>query len=132
MAQCCNPIPPEPIIGYITRGYGVTIHRRNCSQVENLSEPERLIEVAWGIEEDGYPIPIIVRGYSRPGLMNDITNMLKGRGIGLIKAKSATADGVASIHLVVEVTNLSDLDWLLRKLETLPNVIEAQRQRWTG
>ncbi len=132
IGQCCTPVPPEPIVGYITRGHGVTVHRKDCQQVLNASEPERLIEVNWGLEEEAYPIPIVVKGYSRPGLMNDITNTLKGRGIGMTKTKAATANSIATIFLLVEVTNLADLDWLLRKLEKLPNVIEVRRQRWAG
>lgn len=132
MAQCCHPIPPEKIVGYITRGRGVTVHRQDCSQVTNINEKERLIEVEWGVEEESYPIPIVVKGYSRPGLMTDITNLLKGRGLGLNRIKSATANSVTTIYLVAQISNLTDLDWLLRKLESLNNVIEVRRQRWTG
>ncbi len=132
MALCCNPIPPEEIVGYITRGRGVTVHRKDCSQMVNINEPERLIEVGWGEKAEAYPIPIVIKGYNRPGLMNDITNILKGRGIPLTKIKSSIANSIATVYLVAEIISLSDLEWLLRKLETLPNVTEVRRQRWTG
>lgn len=132
MALCCNPIAPEEIIGYITRGRGVTVHRKNCSQIVNSDEPERLIEVEWGEKAEAYPIPIVIKGYNRPGLMNDITNTLKGRGIPLTKIKSTIANSIATVYLVAELVSLSDLEWLLRKLENLPNVTEVRRQRWTG
>jgi GTP pyrophosphokinase len=130
MAQCCNPVPPEEITGFITRGRGVTVHRTNCHTVRMTSEPERLIDVSWGEESEVYPIPFVLQAFNRPGLMNDITNVLKGRGINLTKTKAKIVNSVATIYLVAEVTDLVELDWLLRKLEQLPNVIEVRRQRW--
>ena len=130
LAQCCNPAPPEGIVGYITRGRGITVHRNDCQTVLSIDEPERIIDVSWGYEEETYPIPIVIRGFDRPGLMNDITNLFKGRGINLTRTKSTTENGASTIHLVAEIANLSELDWLLRKLEKLPNVLDVVRQRW--
>jgi RelA/SpoT family (p)ppGpp synthetase len=130
MARCCNPIPPEPIIGYVTRGRGVTIHRQDCRQLFATKEPERWIEVEWGVEEEAYPIPIVIRAYRRPGLMDDIANILKGANINLARTKATTADSIATVYLVAEVTSLDQLNWLLGKLEKISNVIEARRQRW--
>jgi (p)ppGpp synthase/HD superfamily hydrolase len=129
MAGCCNPIAPESIIGYITRGHGVTIHRRNCSQLEHL-EPERLIDVEWG-ETDTYPIPIVVKAYRRPNLVDDIVAILRGQKINVPKTKMTTSRSIVTIYLVVEVSNLDQLNWLLERFEKLTNVIEAYRQRWS-
>jgi len=129
MAGCCNPIAPEPIIGYITRGRGVTIHRRNCNQVESL-ENERLIEVEWG-ETETYPIPVVVKAYRRPTLMDDIVGILQGQKIAVSRTKTATSRSILTIYLMVEVKDLDQLNWLLDKFEKLPNVIEAYRQRWS-
>jgi RelA/SpoT family (p)ppGpp synthetase len=128
MAGCCNPIAPESIIGYITRGHGVTIHRRNCSQLEHL-EPERLIDVEWG-ETDTYPIPIVVKAYRRPNLVDDIVAILRGQKINVPKTKMTTSRSIVTIYLVVEVSDLDQLNWLLERFEKLTNVIEAYRQRW--
>jgi GTP pyrophosphokinase len=130
MAKCCQPIPPEPIIGFVTRGQGVTIHRRNCKQIENITEPERLIEADWGTESKTYPIPIVIKAYRRPGLIEDIVNLLRGQKISSPRAKTATASSITTVFLEVEITSLDQLNWLLQKFESLPNVVEASRQRW--
>ena len=130
LARCCNPIPPEPIVGYITRGRGVTIHTQNCRQALDTNEPERWIDVDWGVDEEYYPIPIVLEAYRRPGLMDDIANILKGQHVSLTKTKTITTDGVSTVYLVAEVSSLDQLNWILGKFENLPNVIEARRERW--
>ncbi len=130
MAGCCNPIPPEPIVGYITRGYGVTIHRQDCHQLDAIDEPERLIEVGWGSVAETFPIPIVVSAYRRPRLVEDIASILRGQQINAPKTKTVTVNNVITVYIVAEVTSLEQLNWLLQKLENLPNVFEAQRQRW--
>lgn len=130
MAGCCQPIPPEPIIGFITRGQGITIHREDCSQLNSISEPERLINVSWGEGAETYPIPIVIKAYRRPGLIEDIINLLRGQNIDSPRAKTATASSITTVYLEVEVKSLEQLNWLLQKFENLPNVFEAHRQRW--
>ncbi len=131
MAGCCNPIPPEKIVGYITRGQGVTIHRLDCKQVEAITEKERLIEVDWGGDEERFPIPIVVKAYRRPGLVDEMSTILRGQQITAPKTKTITNGSILTVNLVAEVTSLEQLNWLLQKFENLPNVIEAHRQRWT-
>ena len=134
VAKCCNPIPPEPIIGYITRGQGVTVHSQSCQEIARLSEkePERLIDVSWGEEAETYPIPIIVEAYRRPRLIDDVQNVLRGQQIPTPKTKTLSSeDGMSAIYLIVEVVSLEQLNWLLNKLENLPNVTSAKRQRWS-
>jgi len=131
LAKCCNPIPPEPINGYITRGRGVTIHSMDCKQLMDMKEPERWIDVQWGIDEEAYPIPIVVRAYKRPGLIEDIANILKGQYVNLAKTKATTEDSITTLYLVAEVVSLDQLNWILGRFERLQNVIEAKRERWT-
>ncbi len=131
MAGCCNPIPPEPIVGYITRGQGVTIHRQDCKQVAAITETERLIDVDWGSDEEAFPIPIVVQAYRRPGLVDEMTAILRGRQIAATKTKTTTTGSIRTVYLEVEVRSLEELNWLLQKFENLPNVIEAHRRRWT-
>ena len=130
MAKCCQPIPPEPITGFITRGQGVTIHRADCKQVLNTSEPERLIDVAWGDETAVYPIPIVLKAYHRPNIIEEIVAILRGQRINTPKTKTTSVGNIMTISLIVEVKSLEQLNWLFQKLESLPNVIEAHRQRW--
>lgn len=129
-AGCCNPIPPEPIKGYITRGQGITVHAAACKTLLNINERERLIDVEWGSEDETYPIPIVVRGYHRPDLVEDITNVLKGRKISAPRTKKTTANSVTTIYMVAEVADLAQLEWLLDRLDKVPNVFDVQRQRW--
>ncbi|MBK7894185.1 MAG: bifunctional (p)ppGpp synthetase/guanosine-3',5'-bis(diphosphate) 3'-pyrophosphohydrolase [Candidatus Promineifilaceae bacterium] len=130
MAKCCQPIPPEPITGFITRGQGVTIHRADCKQIENTSEPERLIAVEWGDDSAVYPIPIVLKAYRRPNIIEEIVAILRGQRINTPKTKTTSVGNIMTISLMVEVNSLEQLNWLLQKLESLPNVIEAHRQRW--
>ncbi len=133
MAGCCQPIPPEPIIGYITRGKGITVHTRECNEVDIIreKEPERLIEVSWGEESETYPIPIVVRAYRRPNLIDDMISILRGKNIQVPRTKTSTAGSVMTVYLEAEIADMNELNWLLQKLENLPNVFEVQRQRWT-
>jgi GTP pyrophosphokinase len=130
MGKCCQPIPPEPITGFITRGQGVTIHRADCKQIQNTSEPERLITVEWGDDSAVYPIPIVLKAYRRPNIIEEIVAILRGQRINTPKTKTTSVGNIMTISLIVEVNSLEQLNWLLQKLESLPNVIEAHRQRW--
>lgn len=131
MAGCCSPIAPEPIIGYITRGQGVTIHSQKCKQLEGITDKERLIEVDWGTENEKYPIPIVVTAYRRGGLIEDLVSTLRGQQINVPKTKLVTVDNIMKVYLIAEVADINQLNWLLTKLENLPKVIKAQRQRWS-
>ncbi len=130
MAGCCTPIPPEPILGYITRGRGVTIHRKDCKTLIATAEPERWIEVEWGIEEETFPIPIVVKAYRRPGLIDEIANILNGQNINLSKTKTTSSNSISTIYMVAEVASLEQLNHVLSRFEKLNNVIEAGRQHW--
>jgi len=72
MARCCNPMPGDEIIGYITRGRGATIHRSDCPNILRVKDKERLVKVSWGLEEKTYPVPIQIKAYDRQGLISDI------------------------------------------------------------
>lgn len=131
MAKCCSPIAPEPIIGYITRGQGVTIHSQECEQIKNIPDKERLIDVAWGTSNERYPIPIVVTAYRRGSLIEDMVNTLRGQQINVTSTKLVTTDNLMKVYLVAEVADIDQLNWLLKKLENLPKVLKAQRQRWS-
>ncbi len=128
IAGCCNPIPPEPIIGFITRGHGVTVHREDCKQVTAITETEHLVGVAWGSDKETYPIPIIVKAYRQSGMIDNIVSTLRGQQINVPKTKTTTSDNISTISFVAEVSSLEQLTWLLDKLRSWPNVLEAYRQ----
>lgn len=131
LAGCCNPIPPDPIIGYITRGQGVTIHSQSCDQLKGLTDKERLIEVDWGSGDQRFPIPIVVTAYRRGSLIEDLVSTLRGQQITVPKTKLVTTDNIMKVYLIAEVTDIRQLNWLLAKLSNLPKVIKVQRQNWS-
>lgn len=131
LAGCCNPIPPDPIIGYITRGQGVTIHSQSCDQLKGLADKERLIEVDWGSGDQRFPIPIVVTAYRRGSLIEDLVSTLRGQQISVPKTKLVTTDNIMKVYLIAEVTDIRQLNWLLAKLSNLPKVIKVQRQNWS-
>lgn len=136
LAQCCKPKPddPEPIVGFITRGRGVTIHRWGCPNIlrrTNTGEVERLIEVDWGTGEDRvYPVLIKIRAWDREGLLRDIATVVSEEGINMRAVNSALTrkTNLATITATLEVTAISQLISILAKIERLPNVIEVSRQ----
>ena len=134
MAGCCQPVPGEPIIGYITVGRGVTIHRQDCSTALQLSsrEPERMIQVSWGTEVvETYPVDILIRAYDRSGLLSDVSQVLLNEKMNIVALHTSTIkeDNIATINLTVEVPGLDALGRLLGRISQLSNIIEVRRQR---
>jgi len=126
-ARCCNPTPGDPIVGYITRGRGVTIHRMDCPNAMRMNDAERLIKVDWGIVEQTYPVPLQITAYDRQGLMADISAVLSSEPVRLIDLSLTTRQHVVKVNLVLEVAGISELSRVLARLENLPNVMEATR-----
>ena len=136
MAGCCQPVHGDPIVGYITIGRGVTIHRQDCNTAQTLSsrEPERLIEVNWGSEPNySYPVDVMISAYDRPGLLRDITVVLANDRINVLSMHTQVSkdEYLASILLTVEVPSLDSLGRVLSRVSQLPNVIGAARHRTT-
>lgn len=127
---CCSPVPPQPITGYITRGQGVTVHRSDCPQLKGISEPERLIEVEWGTEVEQHPIPLVIKASRRPGLMEEVHGLLRGADKKPVKTKIANDGDQTTIYLIVEVSNLTQLDGLINQLKQLRGVGEVLNERW--
>ena len=128
-AHCCNPMPGDEIIGYITRGRGATIHRSDCPNVLRVNERERLIKVTWGKAEETFPVSVIVKAYDRQGLMSDVSLMISNEGVRLLDLSLKTNQNLVTINLVVEVSGIEQLSRLLTRLENLPNIFEARRNR---
>jgi len=128
-AHCCNPMPGDEIIGYITRGRGATIHRSDCPNILRVNEKERLIKVTWGMAEETFPVSVIVKAYDRQGLMSDVSLMISNEGVRLLDLNLKTNQNLVTINLVVEVSGIEQLSRLLTRLENLPNIFEARRNR---
>ncbi|WP_375737736.1 GTP diphosphokinase [Pseudomonas boanensis] len=134
MAGCCQPLPGDPIVGYITLGRGVSIHRQDCASALQLAsrEPERMIQVSWGpAPEQTYPVDIIIRAYDRSGLLRDVSQVLLNERINVlaVNTRSNKEDNTAAMLLTIEIPGLDSLGRLLARIAQLPNIIEARRNR---
>ncbi len=129
LGRCCKPVPGDPIIGYITRGRGATIHRQDCPNVLRIKDKERLVQVSWGQPVHTYPVSVRLRAYDRDGLMRDVSTLVSNEGINMTSVNVSTKNSLATFDLVMGVTNLSQLSRVLNRLEALPNVLEARRLR---
>ena len=127
MARCCNPMPGDQIVGYITRGRGATIHRQDCPNMLRRKDKERLLQVDWGKVESTFPVPIQVKAYDRQGLMGDVSTLLDSEGVNIGDVSVSFNRTLAVINLVIEVKNLDQLSRILTRIESLPNVMEAHR-----
>jgi GTP pyrophosphokinase len=129
IARCCNPMPGDQIVGYITRGRGATIHRQDCPNILRRKDTERLLQVDWGKVERTFPVHITVKAYDRQGLMGDISTLLQAENVNIADVSINFNRTVADIKLVVEIRDLAQLSRVLTRIESLPNVLEAQRTR---
>ena len=127
MARCCNPISGDEIIGYITRVKGVTVHRRNCPNIINEDEPERLVAVSWGKTEVKYPVRIQVRSMDRVGLLRDVTSLVSGENVNIASCVSEEYDDTSIITLTVHVSGIDQLSRLFFKLESVNGVTSVTR-----
>ncbi len=129
-AQCCNPVPGDPIVGYISRGAGITVHRRDCPNVPNM-EPERLISVHWEGEEQvekPYLAGIFVITENKTGALAAVATVLSDNGINITSVKvDALVDGRSTMHMLVEIRNADELYASIEALRKLPIVLEAVR-----
>lgn len=131
LARCCNPLPGDNIMGYITRGRGVTIHRRDCPNVLRTNDRERLIEVDWGTESaETHPVNVRVEAYDRQGLLRDIAAVVADEAINMSAANIVTRkkDNMATMTVTLEIADIDQLSRVLARIERLPNVVEARRQ----
>ena len=132
MAQCCKPLPNDPITGYITRGRGVSIHRADCRNLLDLagSERARLIDVAWsGGAEETWPVEVAVEAYDRKGLLRDVTTLVSNEGVNIVAMDSHTDPDmhIVDMRITVEVRDIEQLSRILDRLAQLPNVSDCRR-----
>ena len=129
LARCCNPVPGDEVIGYITRNRGITIHRRSCPNILNVRTPERLIEVQFPAGEKGYPVEVEITAIDRVGLLHEISGVLKDEQINIARISVDTRNGFAVFQATLEVRSAAQLHRALARIEQIPNVREAHRRR---
>jgi len=130
-ARCCTPVPGDSIGGYITRGRGISIHRKDCKNFKELvkANKDAIVEVSWaGKPSTAFKVQIRVLGIDRPGLMKDITAILSDAGVNIVSASLKTTDeGVAIFNFTFEIGNTSILDKIFQNLKSIDNVFDAYR-----
>ena len=130
LAHCCNPLPGDEVIGFITRGRGITIHRRDCRNMLNMDlERERIINVDWRkSDQAAYPVLVQIRAFDRAGLLHDISGVVAENGVSMSAANVVTSkDHTALINATLEISSADQLTRILAKIDRVPNVIEARR-----
>lgn len=128
--KCCQPVPGDPIIGYITRGYGVTIHRTSCVNALKLN-PDRQIDVEWNQEIiETYPVKILIRSYDRVGLLADVVGNISKNNANIISAKTETRENkMVESFFTIDVEDTEHLNKILAAIKKVKHVYSAQRIR---
>ncbi|WP_411851863.1 RelA/SpoT family protein [Stenotrophomonas sp. LGBM10] len=131
LARCCQPVAGEPIVGYLTRSRGVTVHRTDCAALARLSaaSPQRILPVEWGQAGGGYEVDVVVEAVDRRWLLKDITNLIAQEDAYVLDIHSDNVrnSGRAHLRLRLKVSDYGQLSTLLGKLDALPGVSEARR-----
>jgi len=133
LANCCHPLPGDEIVGYITQGRGITVHRKDCPNIVNEVEKERLINVEWGDVEQVYPVTIQVDAWDRVGLVRDISAILAEEGVNISGISMTNPDGnLTSLYFSLEVKSTAQLSKVMSKVYSVWNVINVVRKRETS
>lgn len=129
-ANCCKPVPGDPIIGYITRGSGITVHHRECKNITSLSEKDRarLIEVNWeGFENSVYEVTISVEAFDRPKITPDVMALINDSQVHIMSITSRVKEHMALMEITVEVSDLQELNVVMEKINAIPDVFTVRR-----
>lgn len=126
--KCCQPVPGDSILGYITRGYGVTVHRTSCVNAMKMS-PERQIDVEWSVDiADTYPVKILVRSYDRVGLLADITANISKNGANILSANTETRQSkIVDSLFTIAVENTDHLNKVLSAIRKVKHIHDVRR-----
>jgi RelA/SpoT family (p)ppGpp synthetase len=134
LGRCCNPVPGDQIVGYVTRGRGITVHRKTCPNVADTfrkGREKQLIDVQWKTQqEQTFPVKIQVSAYDRAGLVRDVASLVADDHINMLSIEALTGqkNNIAIINATLEIEDASQLTRILTKIDRLPNVIEVRRK----
>jgi GTP pyrophosphokinase len=132
LAKCCRPAAGDPIIGFITVGRGISVHRQDCKNILNLAEEKRmrLVEVAWGGDEKStYPVDVIIEAFDRKGLLMDLYGLLSTENVNVIASNTVTDRHThrATVRVTLEILNIDQLSRILNRINQLPNILDVKR-----
>ena len=133
LAKCCQPVPGDTVLGFVTRGAGITIHRESCPNIlyQKHTSSERVVEVDWGEDkEQTYPMTVLINAFDRKGLLKDVSTVFADEKVNVLELITRTEkkDQSAQMEVMVEVASLEMMSRLLSKLDQLPNVLSVKRK----
>ena len=129
-ARCCNPIRGEKIVGYITRGKGVSVHSATCSNVLNLLyDPERRIAVEWAKGADGtpYTVRLTIQVEDRKGILADVSSKIAGINTNIRNVEATVDDQIGRIDMTVEINDVKHLQKVIKSLRSIAGVVDVER-----
>ena len=130
IGRCCNPIPGDEIMGFITRNSGVTVHKKDCNSLKNEDEPERIVRVDWGEARELYPVRVKMKAYDRLGLLRDVTTLVSEEKVNIASVVTQELeDGTVTMELTLHTSGLDQLGKLFAKLEAVRGVTSVTRDR---
>ena len=132
LSRCCTPVPGDEIVGFITKGRGVSVHRADCPNLTEGENGDRLIEVVWEHSETHtrkeYPVDIEVSAFDRPGILNEVMQAVSEAKTNILAVTGrADHDKIATIHLTIEISNISGLHKVVERIKQLPDIYSVQR-----
>ncbi|MCX6013055.1 MAG: bifunctional (p)ppGpp synthetase/guanosine-3',5'-bis(diphosphate) 3'-pyrophosphohydrolase [Chloroflexi bacterium] len=128
IANCCRPIPGDDIIGFVTRTRGITIHRKDCPNIEHEDEKDRLVQVNWGPVTQVYPVTVRIEGEDRAGLLNDLTTVVSEEKINIAEVNTTSnRKGLALLYLTLQVADIKQLTRIVTRLERVIGVFNVSR-----
>ncbi|HVL54870.1 MAG TPA: ACT domain-containing protein, partial [Burkholderiaceae bacterium] len=133
LARCCRPAPPDPIVGFVTRGRGVSVHRVGCRSFAEMARraPERVLPTSWGVpgEPRVYPVDVVLRARDRQGLLRDVSDVFARDKLNVIAVQSVSRGHDALMQFTVEVPDIERLNQTLVAVRDVSGVIEARRKQ---
>jgi len=129
LANCCHPLPGDKIIGYITQGRGITVHRRDCPNIIHEEDKERLVKVEWGDVAQVYPVMIQVEAWDRVGLIRDISAIIAEEGVNLSEASMGNhREDSITLYFTLEVKSAAQLSKIISRIYSVWNVVSVTRK----
>ncbi len=131
LARCCKPAPPDPIVGFVTRGRGISIHRASCASAARLSarQPERIIAADWGKQTASvFPVDVVVRAADRHGLLRDVSEVLSREKINVTAANTQSRQSTATMHFTLDIADVAQLRRVLALVREVAGVQSAVRR----
>ena len=131
LSRCCTPVPGDDIVGFITKGRGVSVHRADCPNIQEDDYVERLIGVEWengSSQRKEYPVDIEISAFDRPGILNDVMMVVSDSKTNILAVSGrADRDKIATIHLTISISNISGLHKVVDRIKQLPDIYSVQR-----